>query len=86
MPFPWPDASAPDDDVATAKTPASSSPTERPKSYKICLQDFDPTLYGHDYLRLTAGDMIRDVDSPEESEDWAYGRLLLPDNRLSAPG
>ena len=86
IPSPWPDASTPDDDVATTKTPASSSPTERPKSYKICLQDFDPTLYGHDYLRLTAGDKIQDVEPPEDSEEWAYGRLLLPDDRLSAPG
>ena len=86
MPFPWPDASAPDDEIATAKTPASSSPTERPKAYKICLQDFDPTLHGHGYLRLTAGDKIQDAEPPEDSEEQAYGRLLLPDNRLSAPG
>ena len=83
---PWPGASTRDGDVATTKTPASSEPTECPKFYKICLQNFDPTRYGPEYLQLTVGDMIRGVDSPEESEDWAYGRKLLPDNRLSRPG
>ena len=66
-------------------TIASAPTTERPKSYKICLQDFDPTLYGHDYLRLTAGDKIQDVEPPEHSEEWAYGCLLLADERLSPP-
>ena len=42
--------------------------------------------YGPEYLQLTVGDMIRGVDSPEESEDWAYGRKLLADNRLSRLG
>ena len=86
IPSPWPGASTRDDDVATTKTPASSEPTECPKFYKICQHNFDPTEYGSEYLQLTVGDMIRGVDSSEESEDWAYGRKLLADNRLSRPG
>ena len=79
---PWPGASTRDGDVATTTTPASSEPTD----YKICRHNFDPTRYGPEYLQLTVGDRIRGVDSPEESEDWAYGRKLLADNRLSRLG
>ena len=86
IPSPWPGASTPHDDVATTKTPASSSATKRSKSYKICVQDFDPEPYGLDYLRLAVGDNIQDVEAPEASEDWAYGRVVLAEGRLSPPG
>ena len=86
IPSPWPGASTPHDDVATTKTPAFSSPTERPKSYKICVAGFDPEPYGLEYLRLTVGDKIQDVEAPEDCEEWATGRLVLADDRLSPPG
>ena len=81
-----PGASTPDDDVATAKTAALSSPTQRPGSYKTCLAAFDPAPYGLEYLRLTVGDVIQDVEAPVASEGWAYGRLVLADDRRSSPG
>ena len=72
--------------VATAKSGALSSPSQRPGTYKTCLEAFNPEEYGTDYLRLSAGDVIQDVEAPEASEDWAYGCLVLSDDRLSAPG
>ena len=86
MPFPWPDASAPDDDVATAKTAALSSPPQRPGTYKTCLAAFDPAPYGLEYLRLTVGDVIQDVEAPVAPEGWAYGSLVLADDSRSPPG
>ena len=83
---PWPDAFSRDGAVATPKTPASSEPTECHKFYKLCHHKFDSTEYGSDYLQLTVGDRILDVEPPEESDDWAYGRKLLADNSLSQPG
>ena len=56
------------------------------KFYKICQCNFDWTEYGSEYLRLTVGDKILGVGSPEESDDWAYGCKLLADNTLSEPG
>ena len=81
-----PGASTPDDDVATAKTAALSSPTQRPGSYKTCLAAFDPTPYGPEYLRLTEGDVIQDVEAPVAPEGWAYGSLVLADGGRSEPG
>ena len=79
-------ASTPDDDVATAKTAALSSPSQRPGLYKTCLAAFDPAAYGREYLRLTPGDVIEDVEAPVAPEAWAYGSLVLPDGSRSAPG
>ena len=73
---------------ATAKD-AALAPTlcdPVPGSKKTCCADFDPKPYGLDYLRLIAGDEIQDVEPPEDSEEWAYGCLLLADDRLSPPG
>ena len=83
---PWPGASTRDGAVATPKTPASSEPTECPKFDKICQHKFDSTEYGSEYLQLAVGDRILGVESSEETDDWAYGRKLLADNRLSQPG
>ena len=72
--------------VPTAQTAAVPSPSQRPGPYKTCCAAFDSTEYGPEYLRLTEGDVIQDVEPPEDSEEWAYGRLLLADDRLSPPG
>ena len=81
-----PGASTPHDDVATAKTAALSSPSQRPGSYKTCFAAFDPTPYGPEYLRLTEGDVIQDVEPPMAGEGWAYGRLVHADGGRSEPG
>ena len=83
---PWPDVFTRDGAVATAKTPAPSEPTECHRFYKLCQCKFDWTEYGPEYMLLTVGDKILGVGSPEESDDWAYGRKLLADNTLSEPG
>ena len=76
------------DSDATAKdaTPAPTLCDPVPGSKKTCCADFDPTPYGPDYLRLTAGDVIQDVEPPEAAEGWAYGSLVLADGRRSEPG
>ena len=83
---PWPDVFTRDGAVATPKTAAPSEPRECHKFYKICQCNFDWTEYGSEYMRLTVGDKILGVGSPEESNDWAYGCKLLADNTLSEPG
>ena len=73
---------------ATAKD-AALAPTlcdPVPGSKKTCCADFDPTPYGLDYLRLTAGDVIQDVEPPEAAEGWAYGSQVLADGERSKPG
>ena len=79
-------ASTTDDFVATAQTAALPSPSQRPGSYKTCFAAFDPTPYGPEYLRLTEGDVIQDVEPPMAAEGWAYGSLVLADGGRSEPG
>ena len=73
---------------ATAKD-AALAPTlcdPVPGSKKTCCAGFDPTPYGLDYLRLTAVDVIHDVEPPEDAEGWAYGSQVLADGKRSKPG
>ena len=72
--------------VPTAKTAAVPSASLDPKSYKTCIVDFDPEEYGSEYLRLTKGVKIKDLDPPEPCEGWAYGSLMFMDGGLSEPG
>ena len=72
--------------VPTAKTAAVPSTSLDPKSYKTCIVDFDPQEYGSEYLRLTKGVKIKDLDPPEPCEGWAYGSLMFMDGGLSEPG
>ena len=72
--------------VPTAKTAAVPSASLDPKSYKTCIEDFDPDGYGSGYLRLTKGVKIQDLDPPVPPEDWAYGSLIFMDGGLSEPG
>ena len=72
--------------VPSAKTAAVSSASLDPKSYKTCIVDFDPQEYGSEYLRLTKGVKIKDLDPPEPCEGWAYGSLMFMDGGLSEPG
>ena len=72
--------------VATAKTAALPAPSQRPGSNKTCFAAFDPTPYGPEYLRLTEGDVIQDVEPPMAAEGWAYGSLVLADGGRSEPG
>ena len=72
--------------VPTAKTAAVPSASLDPKSYKTCIVDFDPQEYGSEYLRLTKGVKIKDLDPPESCEGWAYGSLVFIDGGLSPPG
>ena len=67
-----------------ARTPKSRAAV--PRSNKICFADFDPTPYGPEYIRLTEGDVIQDVEPPMAAEGWAYGSLVLADGGRSAPG
>ena len=80
------DASTTDVCVPTAKTAAVPSASLDPKSYKTCIVDFDPEEYGSEYLRLTKGVKIKDLDPPEPCEGWAYGSLMFMDGGLSEPG
>ena len=80
------DASTTDVCVPTAKTAAVPSASLDPKSYKTCIVDFDPQEYGSEYLRLTKGVKIKDLDPPGPSEGWAYGSLMFMDGGLSEPG
>ena len=80
------DASTTDVCVPTAKTAAVPSASLDPKSYKTCIVDFDPQEYGSEYLRLTKGVKIQDLDPPVPPEDWAYGSLIFIDGGLSEPG
>ena len=80
------DASTTDVCVPTAKTAAVPSASLDPKSYKTCIVDFDPQEYGSEYLRLTKGVKIKDLDPPESCEGWAYGSLVFIDGGLSPPG
>ena len=43
-------------------------------------------LYGPEYLRLTAGAVIEELEPPVDPEDWAYGSLVLADGGRSEPG
>ena len=73
---------------ATAKD-AALAPTlcdPVPGSKKTCCAGFDPTPYGLDYLGLTAGDVIQDVEPPEDPGGWAYGSQVLADGERSKPG
>ena len=73
---------------ATAKV-AALAPTSRVPvsgSNKTCFADFDPTPYGPEYLRLTQGDVIQDVEPTMAAEGWAYGSRVLADGSLSDPG
>ena len=73
---------------ATAKV-AALAPTSRDPvsgSRKTCFADFDPTPYGPEYLRLTQGDVIQDVEPLVAAEGWAYGSLVLADGGRSDPG
>ena len=74
--------------VPTAKTAAVPSASLDPKSYKTCVDDFDPITdgYGSGYLRLTQGVKIQDLDPPAPPEGWAYGSLIFRDGRLSEAG
>ena len=78
--------STPVDACATAQAAAGSSSSQRSESYKTCHAAFDPTDYGPDYLRLTKGDRIQELEAPTETEGWAYGRLVSGDGRRSPPG
>ena len=80
------DASTTDVCVPTAKTAAVPSASLDPKSYKTCIVDFDPQEYGSEYLRLTKGVKIKDLDPPVSCEGWAYGSLVFIDGGLSEPG
>ena len=82
------DASTTDVCVPTAKTAAVPSASLDPKSYKTCVEDFDPITdgYGSGYLRLTQGVKIQDLDPPAPPEGWAYGSLIFRDGQLSEPG
>ena len=80
------DPSTTDVCVPTAKTAAVPSASLDPKSYKTCIVDFDPEEYGSEYLRLTKGVKIKDLDPPEPCEGWAYGSLMFMDGGLSEPG
>ena len=80
------DASTTDVCVPTAKTAAVPSASLDPKSYKTCIVDFDPHEYGSEYLRLTKGVKIKDLDPPVSCEGWAYGSLVFIDGGLSEPG
>ena len=80
------DASTADVCVPTAKTAAVPSASLDPKSYKTCIVDFDPQEYGSEYLRLTKGVKIKDLDPPVSCEGWAYGSLMFMDGGLSEPG
>ena len=80
------DASTTDVCVPTAKTAAVPSASLDPKSYKTCIVDFDPQEYGSEYLRLTKGVKIKDLDPPVSCEGWAYGSLMFMDGGLSEPG
>ena len=79
-------ASTTDEGVTTAQTAAWPSSSQRPGSYKTCIADFDPTPYGDDYLSLTYGDSIEDVEPPVPAEGWAYGSLVLANGARSKPG
>ena len=74
--------------VPTAKTAAVPSASLDPKSYKTCVEDFDPITdgYGSGYLRLTTGVQIQDLPPPAPPEGWAYGSLIFMDGGLSEPG
>ena len=74
--------------VPTAKTAAVPSASLDPKSYKTCVDDFDPITdgYGSGYLRLTKGVKIQDLHPPAPPEGWAYGSLIFIDGQLSEPG
>ena len=82
------DASTTDVCVPTAKTAAVPSASLDPKSYKTCVDDFDPITdgYGSGYLRLTKGVKIQDLDPPAPPEGWAYGSLIFTNGQLSEPG
>ena len=82
------DASTTDVCVPTAKTAAVPSALLDPKSYKTCVDDFDPITdgYGSGYLRLTKGVQIQDLPPPAPPEGWAYGSLIFRDGELSEPG
>ena len=74
--------------VPTAKTAAVPSASLDPKSYKTCVDDFDPITdgYGSGYLRLTKGVKIQDLHPPAPPQGWAYGSLIFRDGQLSEPG
>ena len=81
--------------VPTAQTAAVPTASLAPKSYKTCVDDFDPITggygsgtggYGSGYLRLTTGVQIQDLPPPAPPEGWAYGSLIFTDGRLSEPG
>ena len=72
--------------VPIAKTAAVPSASLHPKSYKSCIEDFDPDGYGSGYLSLTKGVKIKDLDPPVSCEGWAYGSLVFIDGGLSEPG
>ena len=82
------DASTTDVCVPTAKTAAVPSASLDPKSYKTCVDDFDPITdgYGSGYLRLTKGVKIQDLHPPAPPQGWAYGSLIYRDGQLSEPG
>ena len=79
-------ASTTDDVVATAQTLALPTPSQRPGPYKTCFAAFDSEPYGPEYLRLTKGNVIEDVEPPMDGEGWAYGRLVHADGGRSEPG
>ena len=79
-------ASTPQEVVATAQSAAVASSSQRTAAYHTCLASFDPTTYGGEYMKLTQGDMIEELDESMASEGWAYGRVVLPEGGLSKPG
>ena len=76
------------DFVANAEVAALPPPSHHtvPGIYKTCVAAFDPTEYGAEYLTLSEGDLIEDLDAPIAAEGWAFGRLVLADGGRSEPG
>ena len=50
------------------------------------MASFDGTEYGPDYLSFKERDVIVDVAGSEVSQGWAWGCVVLPEDRLSEPG
>lgn len=56
-----------------------------PRPFKVALATFEPAEYGANYLALSAGDYVEEIDAPEPGEGWAYGRIVSTDGERSEP-
>ena len=58
----------------TTPPPPPQRPAPRP--FKVAHASFAPAEYGADYLTLSEGDYVEEMDAPVAPEGWAFGRIV----------